>query len=64
MHFDRDFGNDRNDRDQTALGIEVNYTSPQFSDFIGVGISSYHVQEIDKGGRLREDILLIRHKYI
>lgn len=60
IHFDRDFGNDNNDREQTAIAAEVNYTSPQFGGLIGIGVSGYFVQDIADSGAIREDILTVR----
>lgn len=57
IHFDRDYENDSKDREQTALGIQLNYESPQFNDLVGVGLSGYIVQDIDHTGSLSEDIL-------
>lgn len=57
IHFDRDYEKDSKDREQTALGIQLNYESPQFNDLIGVGVSGYLVEEIDHDGSLSEDIL-------
>ncbi len=59
VHFDRDFGNDNNDREQTALAFELNYTSPQFGDLIGLGVSGYAVQDINDSGLVREDVLTL-----
>lgn len=59
IHFDRDFENDAADREQTALGFEANYVSPQYNDLIGFGVSGYIVQDIGDSGAVREDILTV-----
>ncbi|MES9944528.1 MAG: OprD family outer membrane porin [Candidatus Thiodiazotropha sp.] len=59
IHFDRDFENDSSDREQTALGVELNYTSPQFGDIVGIGVSGYLVEDLDDDGATREDILTL-----
>ncbi|MCU7941852.1 MAG: OprD family porin [Candidatus Thiodiazotropha sp. (ex Cardiolucina cf. quadrata)] len=59
VHFDREFGNEDNDRDQTALALEADYTSPQFGGVIGVGVSGYFVEDINDGGLAREDVLTL-----
>ena len=33
IYFDRDYENDNNDRMQSALALQANYKSPQFSLF-------------------------------
>ncbi len=57
IYFDRDYAKDSNDRDQSALAFQLNYNSPQFNDFIGVGLSGYMVNKLGAGGRQSEDIL-------
>lgn len=57
IHFDRDFDNDTNDREQSALGFQLNYESAQYNDLIGFGASGYLVHELGSSGRNSEDIL-------
>ncbi len=59
IHFDRDFEDDEDDRDQTGLGLEVNYKSPQLWDIVGLGLSGYVVEDISDGGDVREDVLTL-----
>jgi hypothetical protein len=56
IHFDRDYDNDNNDREQTALGVELNYTSLQLIDIVGIGVSGYWVEDINDNGAAKEDI--------
>jgi hypothetical protein len=57
VHFDRDYGADNNDREQTALAVEANYTSPQFADLLGIALSGYLVKDLGHSGIARTDIL-------
>lgn len=57
IHFDREYENESKDRTQSALGIELNYTSPMFGDVLGFDISGYHVQEMSTSGFAANDIL-------
>ena len=59
IHFDRDFEDDEDDRDQTGLGLELNYKSPQLWETIGLGLSGYVVEDLSDGGDVREDILTL-----
>ena len=59
IHFDRDFEDDEDDRDQTGLGLELNYKSPQFWDTVGLGLSGYVVEDLNDSGAVREDILTL-----
>lgn len=59
VYLDRDFGNDANDRTQTALGFEGNYLSPRFADFVAVGLSAYVAGKIDADGAVVEDLLTV-----
>ena len=57
IHFDREFDDDTRDRTQTALGVQLNYESPNFADLIGIGLSGYGVQRLDSSGFVTTDIL-------
>jgi hypothetical protein len=59
VHFDRDFETDSSERTQSALGLQLNYESPYFSDVIGVGISGYSVNKLDNSGRNTSDVLSV-----
>lgn len=59
VHFDRDFGNDANDREQTALALEGNYVSPRFGDIVGIGLSAYVVEDIADDGLVTADVLTV-----
>jgi hypothetical protein len=59
IYFDRDYEDDANDRSQSALGLQLNYESPYFGDFIGIGLSGYSVTELGASGRLTSDILSV-----
>jgi len=45
IHFDREFETSTKDRTQTALGLQLNYESPYFADFIGFGRSDKPTEE-------------------
>ncbi len=57
IHFDREFDNSVQNRDQSAIGYILNYQSPQFSHLIGVNLSGYYLAELDHSGSNNEDIL-------
>ena len=57
MYFDRDFKDGSSDREQSALGFQLNYASPQYNDLVGFGFSGYLVTELGHSGAEREDIL-------
>lgn len=59
IYFDRDYENDRNDRSQSGLGLQLNYESPYFGDIIGFGLSGYSVTKIGASGRITSDILSV-----
>lgn len=59
VHFDRDFGNDANDREQTALAFEGNYVSPRFAELVGFGLSAYVVEDVDDAGAVTADVLTV-----
>jgi hypothetical protein len=59
VYFDRDFETDSNDRSQSGLGLQLNYESPYFADFIGVGLSGYSVTKLDASGRETTDVLSV-----
>ncbi|TVO66822.1 OprD family outer membrane porin [Denitromonas ohlonensis] len=59
IYFDRDYENDANDRSQSALGLQLNYESPYYWDFVGIGLSGYSVTELGASGRLTSDILSV-----
>lgn len=59
IYFDRDFETDSNDRSQSGLGLQLNYESPYFADFIGVGVSGYSVTKLDASGRETTDVLSV-----
>lgn len=57
VHFDREFETSSRDRTQTALGLQLNYESPYFGDFIGFGVSGYSVTKLDASGLETTDVL-------
>ncbi|MCE2028459.1 OprD family outer membrane porin [Sessilibacter corallicola] len=57
IHFDREFDNSAQNRDQSAIGYILNYQSPQFSHLVGVNLSGYYLAELDHSGSNNEDIL-------
>lgn len=57
IHFERQYENDKNDRTQSALGIELNYASAMLGDVIGFDISGYHMQKIASSGFETSDII-------
>lgn len=59
VHFDRDFGNDANDRKQSALALEGNYVSPRFADLVSIGLSAYLVEDLDDDGLVTADVLTV-----
>ncbi|HSH42289.1 MAG TPA: OprD family outer membrane porin [Arenicellales bacterium] len=59
VHFDRDFGNDANDREQTALAFEGNYVSPRFADLLSIGLSAYVVEDVADDGLVTADVLTV-----
>ncbi|MDZ7843176.1 MAG: OprD family outer membrane porin [Gammaproteobacteria bacterium] len=59
VHFDRDFGNDANDRKQTALAFEGNYVSPRFAELVRFGLSAYVVEGISDDGAVTADVLTV-----
>ncbi|QID17922.1 OprD family porin [Nitrogeniibacter mangrovi] len=59
IYFDRDYENDAKDRSQSALGLQLNYESPYFRDFIGIGLSGYSVTKLGASGHLTSDILSV-----
>lgn len=59
IYFDRDYEKDSDDREQSALGIQLNYKSPQFNDLIGFGASGYFVEKISSSGRITNDVLTV-----
>ena len=59
IDFDREFNDDDDDRGQSGLGLELNYTSPQLGDLIGLGLSGYFVEDLSDNGPIREDVLTV-----
>ncbi len=59
VSFDRDFENSADDREQTAIAIQADYTSPQFWNAVGVGLSGYVVEKLNAGGADEEDVLTL-----
>lgn len=57
IHFDRDYENDSKDRQQSALGLELGYSSGYLADLIGFDVTGYHVQKLSSSGLETNDIL-------
>ncbi len=60
VHFDRDFET-RQDFEQTALGVEIDYRSPQYFGVIGVGVSPYLVKKLAATGRTTEELFPVEN---
>lgn len=59
VHFDRDFGDDSNDLEQTALALEGNYRSPRVAGLMVVGLSGYVVEDISNDGAIKAELLAV-----
>ncbi|WP_438628733.1 OprD family outer membrane porin [Microbulbifer sp.] len=57
IHFDRDYENDSKDREQSAMGLELGYSSGHLGNLIGFDVTGYHVQELASSGAVSNDIL-------
>lgn len=57
IHFDRDYENDGKDRQQSAMGLELGYSSGYLANLIGFDVTGYHVQELGSSGAASSDIL-------
>jgi len=57
IHFDRDYENDSKDRQQSAMGLELGYSSGYLADLIGFEVTGYHVQKLAASGSASSDIL-------
>lgn len=60
VFFDREFEDPANDRTQSAFAITADWTTPQYGNWFGVGISPYFVQDINATGRITEDVLTVK----
>ena len=60
VFFDRDYEGSANDRSQSAFAITADWTTPQYRDWFGIGISPYFLQDIDATGRITEDVLTVK----
>lgn len=59
VHFDRDFGDDSNDLEQTALALEGNYRSPRVAGLMVVSLSGYVVEDISNDGAIEAELLAV-----